>query len=81
MGCECYVCGICVYGGGRSTANFRYILYWCLHANLYVYHSLPILLSCVEVLFCGYLGLKLLFTAMCLTFFDCFVFLCGSVIL
>jgi hypothetical protein len=35
----------------------------------------------VEVLFSGFLGLKLPFTAMCLTFFDYCVVLYGSVIL
>jgi hypothetical protein len=37
-----------------------------------VYHPLPILLSCV-VLFCGFLGLTLLFTAIYLTLVDYFV--------
>jgi hypothetical protein len=46
-----------------------------------VYHPLPILLYNAEVLFCGYLGLKLLFTAICLTLVDYFIVLYGSVIL
>jgi hypothetical protein len=49
--------------------------------HLSVYHLLPILLSCVEALFCGLLGLKLLFMAICLTFADYFVVLYASGIL
>jgi hypothetical protein len=46
-----------------------------------VHHPLPIVLSYAEVLFCGYLRLKLLFMAVCLTLVDYFVVLYGSVIL
>jgi hypothetical protein len=46
-----------------------------------VYHPLPILLCIAEVLFCGYLALKLPFAAMCLTLVDYFIVLYGSVTL
>jgi hypothetical protein len=45
-----------------------------------VYRPLPILLSYAEVLFCGFLGLKLLITATCLKLVDYSVVLYGSVI-
>jgi hypothetical protein len=44
-----------------------------------VYRPLPILLCYVEVLFGGFLGLKLLFTAMCLKLLDYSVVRYGSV--
>jgi hypothetical protein len=59
-----------------------FVWYFCVSFYyLCVYHLLPILLSYDEMLFCGFLGLKLLLTATCLTLGDYFVVLYGSAIL
>lgn len=78
-GCYVLACDICVYCWGRGTANSRYISCWWLRADSCVYHPLPILFSYVELLFCWLLGLKLLFTATCLTIDGYSVVLYGSV--
>jgi hypothetical protein len=49
--------------------------------EVFIYPPLPILLSHAEVLFSGILGLKLLFTAICLTLVDYIVILYGSLVL
>jgi hypothetical protein len=62
----CSVCGIRVYSlwGVLRIPDKFHIAGFMLICDLVVcvYHALPILLSDVEVLFCGSLRLKLLFT-------------------
>jgi hypothetical protein len=78
VGRGCYVCGICVYCGEGGVLRIPSSC-WFVFGDSCVYHPLPVLLSYVQLLFCRYLGLNLLFTAVCLTLVDYFVVLYGSV--